>query len=79
MIAVIIAASKINQPDSGPFPRIMGIGPIRITAPPLAMPLPCVEEAIIIRIIPTNISAKLARKIQENPIGNALQNLDISV
>jgi len=64
-----MTAIKISQVDSGPLPRIIGIGPIRITAPPLVIPLPCVKEAIIIRIMPINIIAKLARKIQERPAG----------
>jgi len=38
-----------------------------------------VKEAIIITTMPMNKSAKLARKIQDNPIGNALLNLGVSV
>jgi hypothetical protein len=67
---VIITASAISQVDSGPLPKIIGIGPIRITAPPLVCPWPCVKEAIIITTMPINTSAKLAKKIQESPIGN---------
>jgi hypothetical protein len=38
-----------------------------------------VKEAIIITTMPMNKSAKLAKKIQENPTGNSLLNLDVSV
>jgi hypothetical protein len=38
-----------------------------------------VKEAIIITTIPINTSPKLARKIQENPMGNALLKFDASV
>jgi len=73
-----MTAIKISQVDSGPLPRIIGIGPIRITAPPLVIPLACVKEEIIIRIMPRSIIAKLAKKIQEKPIGRALAGACVS-
>jgi hypothetical protein len=76
---VIITASAISQVDSGPLPKIIGIGPIRITTPPLVAPWPCEKEAIIITTIPMNTSAKLANKIQESPMGNVLFNCGASV
>jgi len=75
---VIIAANKISHVDSGPAPRIIGIGPIRITAPPLVIPWPFVKEEIIIRIMPTSIIAKLAKKIQERPTGWVLAGFGLS-
>jgi hypothetical protein len=71
---VIIAANAISHVDSGPPPKIIGIGPIRITTPPLVAPWPCEKDAIIITTIPMNTSAKLAKRIQESAAGNVLLN-----
>ena len=78
-ITVTIAPTRINQVDAGPLPRIIGIGPIRISTPPLVVPCACVNEATAINIMPIKIMAKLANRIQEMPMGNVPSAWDRSV
>ena len=71
------APSTISQVEPGPLPRIIGMGPIRITAPPLVT-CPCVKEANVMRIIPATIITKLAKNIQDKRKEYGLAGLCIS-
>jgi len=46
--------------EYGPVPRIIGIGPIRMTAPPLLLPKFVIEPKAISKI-PTKMAAKATR------------------
>lgn len=56
-------AMAIKTTELGPVPRIMGIGPIRITAPPPKLPGVVIEPKVINKI-PMKIIAKAMKNSQ---------------
>ncbi len=53
-------ATVIKRDDSGPAPNAIGIGPMKITRPPLAAPEE--TDASIISTVPAKIMMKAAMK-----------------
>lgn len=58
---VKITAMATTGRDCGPDPRTIGMGPMRITAPPL---MPLETEPSVISRIPTNITANATKNSQ---------------
>jgi hypothetical protein len=74
----MITLSAINHVASGPTPNTIGNGPMKITPPTLAVPLPN-AEATITKIMPAMTTAKPKNSIVRNLFETLIPSSSFSV